>query len=114
MKTTPYIKTTFGTMLTVRQLNEAIRLGALLHGGEVDFYGPAGADADLVIKCNELSSPFVVKYGDESVEFQFVQADHEMLTCIRVILDDDLMFEMPENLKVQGSSENLSLDRQGA
>lgn len=114
MKNTPYIQTTFGTKLTVRQLNEAIRLGALLYGGEVDFYGAAGADADLVIKCSELTGPFVVKYGDQSVEFQFVQADHEMLTCIRVILDDDLMFEMPENLKVQASSENLSLDRLGA
>jgi hypothetical protein len=60
------------------------------------------------------SSTFVVKYGDQSVEFQFVEANHEMLTCIRVILDDDLMFEMPENLKVQASSEKLSLDRLGA
>jgi hypothetical protein len=114
MKNTAYIQTAFGTKLTVRQLNQAIRLGALLYGGEVDFYGPAGADADLVIKCSELTGPFVVKYGDQSVEFQFIQADHEMLTCIRVILDDDLMFEMPENLKVQASSENLSLDRLGA
>lgn len=114
MKNIPYIQTTFGTRLTVRQLNEAIRLGALLYGGEVDFYCPAGADADLVIKCTELTGPFVVKYGDQSVEFHFVEADHEMLTFIRVILDDDLMFEMPENLKVQASSEKLSLDRLGA
>ena len=114
MKTTPYIKTTFGTMLTVRQLNEAIRLGALLHGGEVDFYGPAGADADLVIKCNELSSPFVVKYGDESVEFQFSETDHRMLACIRLILDADLMFEMTTNPIIQTSAEELSFDRLGA
>ncbi len=114
MKNTPYIQTIFGTKLTVRQLNEAIRLGALLYGGEVDFYCLAGADADLVIKCSELTVPFVVNYGDQSVEFQFLEADHEMLTFIRVILDDDLMFEMPENLKVQASSEKLSLDRIGA
>lgn len=114
MKNIPYIQTTFGTKLTVRQLNEAIRLGALLYGGEVDFYGPAGADADLIIKCSELTGPFVVKYGDQSVEFQFAQADHEMLTCIRGILDDDLMFEIPKNLKIQASDEDLSLDRLGA
>ena len=114
MNNTPYIKTTFGTKLKVRQLNEAIRLGALLHGGEVDFNGATGADADLVIKCSELSSLFVVKYGDESVEFQFAQADHKMLACIRVILDEDLMFEMPTSLKVQASGEVLSLDRLGA
>jgi hypothetical protein len=114
MKNTPYIQTTFGTKLTVRQLNVAIRLGALLYGGEVYFYGPAGADADLVIKCSELTGLFLVKYGNQCVEFQFAQADYEMLTCIRVILDDDLMFEMPKNLKVQASGEDLSLDRLGA
>lgn len=114
MKNTQYIQTTFGTKLTVRQLNQAIRLGALLYGGEVDFCCPAGADADLVIKCSELTGPFVVKYGDQSVEFQFAQVDQEMLTCIRVILDDDLMFEMPTKLTVQASGEDLSLERLGA
>ena len=114
MKNTQYIKKTFGTKLRVRQLNEAIRLGALLRGGEVDFYGQTDTGTELIINCSELSGPFIVKYNDESVEFQFAEADHRMLACIRLILDADLMFEMTTNPIMQTSAEELSFDRLGA
>ena len=114
MKNTLYIKTTFGTELTVRQLNEAIRLGALLRGGEVHFCGQADTGAELIINCSELSGPFIVKYNDESVEFQFAEADHGMLAYIRLILDADLMFEMTTNPIIQASAEELSFERLGA
>jgi hypothetical protein len=114
MKNTPYIKKTFGTKLTVRQLNEAVRLGALLLGGEVDFYGQADTGAELIINCSELSGPFIVMNNDESVEFQFAEADHRMLACIRLILDADLMFELTTNHIIQTSADELSFDRIGA
>lgn len=114
MKDIRYITRAFVTKLTPLQLNEAIRLGALLHGGEVEFSGKPGIDARLIIRNSELAHLFIVKYGKNSVEFQFAKADHAMHECIRVILNEHLMFEMPMNLKVQASGEYLSFDRLGA
>ncbi len=114
MKDIRYITRTFVTKLTPVQLNEAIRLGALLHDGEVEFIGKPGIDDRLVIRCSELTHLFIVKYGKKSVEFQFANPDFSMFHCVRGILDENLMSEMPPSLVVQAPSETLGISRIGA
>jgi hypothetical protein len=114
MKHNQIIKMAFGTKLTVHQLNQAIRLGALLLGGEISFRGKPGADDRLTITCSELTSPFVAEYGFNSVEFHFAEPDRHMLACIREVLDDGLIYEMSANLEVQARADSPSLDRVSA
>lgn len=114
MKDIRYITRAFVTKLTPLQLNEAIRLGALLHGGEVEFSGKPGIDARLIIRCSELAHLFIVKYGKNSVEFQFASPDLSMFRCVRGILDENLISEMHLNLLVQAPSESLGISRIGA
>ena len=114
MKTDHILTMSFGTELSVYQLNQAIRLGALLLGGEVAFQGKPGCDDRLIITCSGLTVPFVAEYGYKSVKFHFAEADRSMLACIRKILVDGLIFEMPSKLKVQTLEDSLSFDRVGA
>lgn len=114
MKHNQTIKMAFSTKLTVHQLNQAIRLGALLLGGEIVFHGKPGTDDRLTISCSELTGPFVAVYGFNSVEFHFAERDRHMLTYIREILDEALIYEMSANLKVQAPKASRSFDRVGA
>ncbi len=114
MKNKNTITRTFGTTLTPHQLNAAIRLGALLHGGEISFCGKPGVDDKLLITSSELTGPFSVTYGSDSVEFEFAKTDHQMFACIRVLLDENLMFEVPVQLRVQQAAEIHRFDRVSA
>jgi hypothetical protein len=83
----------FGTKLTAHQLNTAIRLGALLHGGEPEFYGKPGIDSCLWIKGSGLTRPFLAVYKHDSVVFDYAPEDSSMLACIREVLDEKLIIE---------------------
>ena len=114
MKTHQIISMAFGTGLSAHQLNLAIRMGALLHGGEVSFQGKPGSDDRLIITCSGLTVPFIAEYGYKSVKFHFAESDRSMLTCIRGILVDGLIFEVPAKLKVQITDDSLDFDRVSA
>ncbi len=109
-----YVTKTFGTKLTSSQLNQAIRVGALLHGCQLTFANCPGSKDTLILHSNELVAPFIATLRHRSVVFAFAEADGAMLGAIRKILDDELMFEMPISLQLQAHTDNLSLNRLGA
>lgn len=111
IETTTYA---FNTHLTAKQLNLAIRVGALLHTGEHRFEGHPGIDGWLKIHSTVLTRPLKATCHGRSVTFEFAALDRSMFESIRTILDDTLLFDPTSGIQAEGCKKPHLIERMSA
>jgi hypothetical protein len=114
MNSIELITQAFDTRLTAKQLNLAIRIGALLHDGEHRFEGRPHVDGWLEVHSTALSQPLKVSYCDHSVIFEFANCDRSMFDSIRAILDDSLLFHAAPCIQPKSPGKPHSFERMSA